>query len=69
MRRPIGIGLAAVGILLLVFGIGAADSFASDVSEFFTGAPTDKAVWLMIGGVGALVIGAGLALAPATTKR
>ena len=69
MRRPIGLGLVLVGVLLLIFGISEADSFASDVSEFFTGNPTDRAMWLMIGGVAALVIGAGVALAPSTAKQ
>ena len=28
-----------------------------DVSRFFTGAPTDKAMWLLIGGIVASVVG------------
>lgn len=47
------------GVLFIVFGISAADSFGSDVSEFFTGAPTDKAIWMLIVGVVLLVIGLG----------
>jgi hypothetical protein len=45
------------GIALIVFGVIAMDSFSSDVSRFFTGAPTDKAVWMLIGGVVAAVAG------------
>lgn len=57
MQRVVGFVLVAVGIFLLVMGINAADSFASDVSKFFTGNPTDRSVWLMIGGVAAIVGG------------
>ncbi len=57
MRNPLGFALLAVGIALLILGISAADSFSSDVSKFFTGSPTDKAVWMMIGGLAALVAG------------
>ena len=35
----------------------AMDSFGSDVSRFFTGSPTDRAVWLLIGGTVATVAG------------
>ncbi len=67
MRSPIGFALVAVGIVLLVLGISAADSFSSDVSKFFTGSPTDKAVWMMIGGVAALVAGS-VAIARSGTR-
>jgi hypothetical protein len=41
----------------LVFGVAATDSFSSDVSRFFTGSPTDKAIWMLIGGIIAIIIG------------
>ncbi len=41
----------------MVIGINATNSFSSDVSRFFTGSPTDKAVWMLIGGGVATVIG------------
>ena len=46
------------GIVLIIFGISAMDSFGSDVSRFFTGTPTDKSVWMLIGGLVSLAIGA-----------
>ncbi len=49
--------LLAAGVVLLVIGINATNSFGSDVSRFFTGSPTDKAVWLLIAGAVALGIG------------
>jgi len=38
------------GVVLIVIGINATSAFGSDVFRFFTGSPTDKAVWLLIGG-------------------
>jgi len=61
MRIPIGVILIVVGVILLVFGIQASNSFASDVSRLFTGNPTDRSVWLIIGGVVAILVGAGTA--------
>lgn len=52
-------GLLAVGVLLIVFGLNAAESVASDVKEFFSGTPTDKSVWLLLGGVLLVVVGLG----------
>jgi uncharacterized membrane protein YidH (DUF202 family) len=57
MNKPICIGLLAAGVALIVIGINATNSFNSDVSRFFTGSPTDKAVWMLIGGIVAAVVG------------
>ncbi len=57
MNKQISIAILVVGIILLVYGIFALDSFGSDVSRFFTGTPTDKTIWLMIGGIVAIIIG------------
>jgi hypothetical protein len=51
------LALLIAGVVLMVIGINATNSFSSDVSKFFTGSPTDKAVWMLIGGVVATVIG------------
>ena len=51
MNHIISIGILLVGIVLIVLGISAMDSFSSDVSRFFTGTPTDKAVWMLVGGL------------------
>jgi hypothetical protein len=56
-NRIIGSLLLAAGIVLLILGISAMDSFSSQVSKFFTGSPTDRAVWLTIGGVVAISAG------------
>lgn len=61
MQKVIGLVLLAVGVVLLVLGISAADSLSSDISRFFTGEPTNRAIWLLIGGVAAIVGGGVLA--------
>lgn len=57
MSRGVGLALLVVGVILLIFGINASNSVGSDLSNLFTGKPTDKAVWFIIGGAAALVIG------------
>ena len=57
MNKMISVGLLIGGVVLVIFGIQAMNSFTSDISRFFTGSPTDKAVWMLIGGVVAAAIG------------
>lgn len=57
MNKAIFAGLIVVGVALLIFGVAAADSFGSDVSRFFTGSPTDKSMWMIIGGIGTAAAG------------
>jgi hypothetical protein len=57
MNRIISLALLVGGVVLMVIGINAMNSFSSDVSRFFTGSPTDKAVWMLIGGIVATGIG------------
>ncbi len=59
MNRPTSFALLAVGVILIICGISASDSIGSDFSRLFTGAPTDKTIWLLIGGVAAAIVGAG----------
>lgn len=56
-NKSISAALLAVGIMLSIWGINASESFGSDMSRFFTGSPTDKTVWLLIGGVVMSIIG------------
>jgi uncharacterized membrane protein YidH (DUF202 family) len=57
MNKAIGIALLAVGVMLIVFGVNASNSFNSDVSRFFNGRPTNETVWFLVGGVAACIIG------------
>lgn len=52
MYTGISIALLVVGVMLTIWGINASESFSSDVSRFFTDSPTDKAVWMLVGGIG-----------------
>jgi uncharacterized protein DUF3185 len=60
MNKVIGLALLVAGIILLVWGINASESFSSDVSRTFTGKPTDKSMWMIIGGVVSGISGLGL---------
>jgi hypothetical protein len=64
MNKAIGMALLAVGIALLVYGAHASNSVSSSVSRFFTGNPTDKTVWFLIGGMAATILGAVLTFLP-----
>ena len=57
MNKAAAFALLAGGIVLAVFGMNAMDSVSSDISRFFTGAPTDKATWMLVGGIVMLVAG------------
>jgi hypothetical protein len=64
MNKAIGLALLVVGIALIVYGIDASNSTSSSISKTFTGTPTNKAMWLLWGGVGSAVVGAVLTLVP-----
>jgi uncharacterized protein DUF3185 len=57
MNKIVSVALLIGGVVLIIIGINATNSFSSDVSRFFTGSPTDKAVWMLIGGIVAAVAG------------
>ena len=59
MNTIVSLALIIGGIVLIVFGINAADSLGSDVSRFFTGSPSDESIWLLIGGIVMLAVGTG----------
>jgi len=57
MNKPVSLALLVVGAILLFYGIKADDSVGSDVSRAVSGAPTDKTVWFLAGGVVAGLLG------------
>ena len=57
MNKIVSLALLIGGVVLMVIGINATNSFSSDVSRFFSGSPTNKAIWMLIGGTVAAVIG------------
>ena len=50
MNRLFSIGLLVAGVILLILGVASSDSFSSEVSEVVNDAPSDKTIWLLIGG-------------------
>ena len=57
MNKIFSLAILIGGIALMIVGFNATNSFSSDVSRFFTGSPTDKAVWMLIGGIVVALIG------------
>ena len=57
MTKGLSLALLVVGIMLTIWGISVSESFSSDVSRAFTGSPTDKAQWLLIGGIASAIVG------------
>jgi hypothetical protein len=57
MNKLLSVGFLAGGILLLIFGISEWNSIGSGISRVFTGAPTNKATWMLVGGAVATVVG------------
>jgi multisubunit Na+/H+ antiporter MnhB subunit len=67
MNNIVGLAIFALGVVLLIFGFNESHSFSSDVSRFFTGNPSDRSIWMIIGG--ALAVVAGLVLAIRGSRR
>ncbi len=62
LGRIAGLILLAVGVALLVIGHNASDSPMERLSEALTGRYSHETQWYLIGGIAAVVGGAGLAL-------
>lgn len=59
MNKILSLAILIGGIVLVVYGISATESIGSDFSRFFTGSPTDKSIWLLVGGIAAVIVGGG----------
>ncbi|MFI5345599.1 MAG: DUF3185 family protein [Elusimicrobiota bacterium] len=59
MNRIASLALLILGVALLALGWDAYHSLGSGVSRIVTGAPTDRSLWLLIGGGLATVSGLG----------
>ena len=57
MIKIVSLEFLAGGSLLLLSGIRESNSLRSDISRFFTGSPTDKAIWMLVGGTIAIALG------------
>ena len=59
MIRAVALALLAGGLLPTILGVQAMNAPSSELARFFTGAPTDRALWMLVGGVVMLVGGLG----------
>jgi hypothetical protein len=57
MNKTASLAIFVGGMILLSLGINAYDSTSSDISRFFTGATTDKSLWLLVSGGIVTVLG------------
>ena len=57
MNKPLSLALLVAGVVLTVMGINASNSISSSVSRALTGSPTNKAVWMLVGGIVMGIIG------------
>jgi len=57
MNKGISVALLVIGIVLIVWGFSALESFSSHMSRIFTGSPSDKTLWLLVPGIVAAIVG------------
>ncbi len=70
MYKVLSIALFIAGIVLAVFGAQAVNSTSSSISRFFTGAPTDKSMEMLISGIVLSVVGlAGIVISRQGSRR
>jgi hypothetical protein len=58
MNKILSLALLAGGVVLIIYGLNASDSIGSSFSRLFTGNPTDRTIWFLIGGIVAAALGA-----------
>jgi hypothetical protein len=58
MQKIIGVISLVIGVLLLVWGHDIAKSVDSQVKQFFTGSPAERATYYYIAGIALTVFGA-----------
>lgn len=57
MNKSLALALIIGGFFLTLFGLIAYNSTSSDFTRFFTSSPTDKSIWLLVGGITATIVG------------
>jgi hypothetical protein len=68
MTKAISLALIVGGVVLLYLGGESYHSFANDMSRIFTGAPANKTIMLIVGGIVATIAGL-IGLASPSRKR
>jgi hypothetical protein len=62
MNKLVALFLLVGGVVAFFIGVTSSNSIGSAFSRLFTGAPTDKAIWLLLGGGIAAAVGTGALL-------
>ncbi|MBA4148434.1 MAG: DUF3185 family protein [Verrucomicrobia bacterium] len=57
MNKLLSLALMAGGVVLVILGINVTNSSDSDIYKFFTEASSGKAIWMVVGGVAAAIVG------------
>jgi hypothetical protein len=57
MNKALSLALLVAGIILIIYGINASNSAGSSLSRMANGAPTDKTIYLLVGGTVAAIVG------------
>ena len=64
MKAFLGLAIVALGVLLLVHGLGAYETLSSQFSQLVSGTRPDRTGWMVIGGVFAVLIGVAITSHP-----
>jgi hypothetical protein len=59
-NRILGLALLVVGLVILVFGLQATESFGDAVTMGLTGRHTDRTTWYLVGGSFVTIVGVGM---------
>jgi len=57
MKKGIGVACLVVGVILIIWGYNMHQSIGGQVTEALTGSPTDKSMYLYIGGAVLAILG------------
>lgn len=68
MNRIGGIVILVVGILLIGWGLNSSDSLGSRISRIFSNTPTDRTIYLVVGGALMAAVGASLTFYPRSRR-
>ena len=69
MHRIFCLVLLSLGTVLVIYGLNSPGSIVPALSHLLQGAPTDRAVWFLIGGANLLLLGVGGLVIPARRRR
>jgi hypothetical protein len=59
MNRVLACVFLSLGTVLVVYGLNAVDSVGAAFSRLVSGAPSEPALWFLLAGIAASLIGAG----------